>query len=244
MKRRIGQVTFNGSYSLSRSKENFLDTENPYDVLSHWANDGLTRRHYGVASVIWTLPFGKGQRFLNSAGGFSNRLVDGSSTNVITYAASGLYFSPSYTGVDASNTGTIGGLPDLVGDPNKVPGGKSKTNWLNTAAFAVPQPNHFGNALPNSLESQNLYVTHLSIVKTTPITERAKFTFTTQMSNLFNHAQFLTPSGDITDPGGISSPVSSASLIRWRRRRHDRSRSRAASRFRQNTERTKKDARV
>ncbi len=202
VKRRVGQVTFNGSYSLSRSKANDLDTENPYDVLSHWANDGLTRRHYGVASVIWALPFGQGQQYLNHAGDFVNRVVGGWSTNVITYAASGLYFSPSYTGADASNTGTIGGLPDLVGDPNNIPGGKSKTNWFNTAAFAVPQANHFGDALPNSLESQNLYVTHLSIVKVTPITERAKFNFTAQISNLFNHAQFLTPSGDITNPGG------------------------------------------
>lgn len=201
-KRRIGSVTFNGSYSLSRSKANFLDTENPYDVLSHWANDGLTRRHYGVASVIWALPFGEGQRFLNHAGDLGNRVVGGWTTDVITYAASGLYFSPFYGGIDASNTGTVGGLPDLVGDPNKVPGGKSKTNWFNTAAFAVPQANHFGNALPNSLESQNLYVTHLSIIKVTPITERVKFNFTTQISNLFNHPQFLTPSGDVTNPGG------------------------------------------
>lgn len=202
VKRRVGQVTFNGSYSLSRSKANYLDTENPYDVLSHWANDGLTRRHYGVASVIWALPFGQGQSFLNHAGDFTNRIVGGWSANGITYAASGLYFSPSYSGVDASNTGTIGGLPDLIGDPNKVPGGKSKTNWFNTAAFAVPQANRFGTALPNSLESQNLYVTHLSIIKSTPITERLRFDFTTQISNLFNHAQFLTPSGDVTNPGG------------------------------------------
>ena len=122
--------------------------------------------------------------------------------SAITYLASGLYYSPYFEGPDTSNTGTVGGLPDLVGNPNAVPGGKNINNWFNQAAFAAPQPGTFGNALPYSLESQNLYVTHLSAIKATPITERVNFTFTAQISNLFNHPQFLTPSGNVTNPGG------------------------------------------
>jgi hypothetical protein len=45
-KRRLGGVTLNASYSLTESLVNCLDTENPYDVLNHWANDGQTRRNY------------------------------------------------------------------------------------------------------------------------------------------------------------------------------------------------------
>ena len=78
-KRRLGGLTFDGSYSYARSLANYLDTEDPYDVLSHWANDGVTRRHYGVASVVYALPFGKGQRFVGSNGAgraaFCGRLV-------------------------------------------------------------------------------------------------------------------------------------------------------------------------
>lgn len=200
--RRMSSLTFNASYSFSRSLLNYLDTENPYDVLSHWSNDGVTQRHYASVSAVWNLPFGKGHRYLSSGGGVMERAVGGWSTNVMTYLGSGEWFSPSFDSVDPSNTGTFGGLPDKVGDPNNVPGGKSKANWFNVAAFAVPQQGHFGNALPNSLESQRLYVTHISLIKAVPITERVKFNFVAQASNLFNHPYFLPPSGDISVEGG------------------------------------------
>jgi hypothetical protein len=116
--------------------------------------------------------------------------------------ASGLGFSPAFSGSDPSHTNTVGGLPDLVGDPNKVPGGKSYRNWFNTAAFAVPQAGHFGNARPHSLEGQHLYQTHISLTKSVPITDRVHFNFVTQISNIFNHPQFLNPSGNISVAGG------------------------------------------
>ena len=201
-RRRVSSLTFDGSYSYSRSLANYLDTQNPYDVLSHWANDGVTRRHYASASAVWPLPIGRGRRYFSDDSTMVDRAIGGWSTSVVTYLASGLWFSPSYDGSDPSNTGTFGGLPDLVGNPNAVPGGKSISNWFNTAAFAVPQTGHFGNALPNSLESQNLYQTHLSLTKSVALTERIHFTFISQISNIFNHPQFLSPSGDISVPGG------------------------------------------
>ena len=202
VKHRAANLTLEGTYSYARSIANYLDTQNPYDVLSHWTNDGVTRRQYATADLVYSLPFGHGQRFLSNTGGVVDHVVGGWSTSLITYLASGLWFSPSFDGADPSNTGTFGGLPDKVGNPNNVPGGKNRTNWFNTAAFAVPQPGTFGNALPNSLEGQNLYQVHLSFTKAIPITERIHFNFITQMSNLFNHPQFLVPSGDISVPGG------------------------------------------
>ena len=201
-KRRVGHLTFGGSYSYTESLANYLDVENPYDVLSHWANDGQTRRNYVSANMVWALPFGKGQQFLGDSGNTMDRIVGGWSTSVVTFLASGLGFSPSFDGVDSSNTGTFGGLPDLVGNPNNVPGGKSYTNWFNTAAFAVPQTGHFGDARPNSLEGQHLYQTHVSVTKSVAITDRIHFNFTTQISNIFNHPQFITPSGDISVAAG------------------------------------------
>ncbi|MEO6803205.1 MAG: carboxypeptidase-like regulatory domain-containing protein [Granulicella sp.] len=201
-KRRVSGLTFNASYSLTRNLANYLDTENPYDVLSHWANDGATQRHYASVSAVWSLPFGKGHRYMSSSGGIVDRVVGGWSSNAMTYLGSGKWFSPAFTGSDPSHTGTSGGLPDRIGDPNNVSGGKSKTSWFNTAAFAVPQTGRFGNALPNSIESQHLYVTHVSLIKTTPITERVEFNFVTQISNIFNHPYFMPPSGNISVAGG------------------------------------------
>lgn len=202
VRRRVGALTFSANYALSKSQANYLNVENPYNLLARYANDGLTRRHYSSGTVTYALPFGAGRRFLHGAGGFTDRAVGGWSTVALTYLASGTYFSPAFSGADPSNTNTLGGLPDLVGDPNNIAGGQSKTNWFNTAAFAVPQAGHFGNALPNSLQGQRLYQTHVSLIKITTITERVKFNFVMQVSNLFNHAQFLNPSGNISSASG------------------------------------------
>jgi hypothetical protein len=200
--RRAGSVTFNANYTYAKSTANFLDTENPYDVLSHWSNDGSTMRHYAVGTITWSLPFGHGHKFLSSSSAPIQKFVGGWSIYTISYFGSGLWYSPFFPSVDTSNTNTRGGLPDLVGDPNAVPGGKNVDQFFNYAAFAPPKPGHFGNALPFSLQSQHLNVHHLSIVKEFPITERIHFTFTSAISNIFNHPYFYPPGGNISPSSG------------------------------------------
>ncbi len=200
--RRAGGFLFDASYSFQRSIANYLDTENPYDVLSHWANDGPTQRHYASITASWQLPFGRGKRYLSQASPVVDKMVGGWTLTSLTYLGSGIYYSPYYSGSDPSNTGTFGGLPDKVGDPYSFSGGKTTLQAFNDAAFAVPQPGHFGNALPNSIENQHLYMTHLGALKVIPITHRLTFDFQSQISNLFNHPEFLPPSGDISVPGG------------------------------------------
>ena len=70
-------MTFDGSYSLQRSIANYLNTQNPYDVLSHWSNDGVTMRQYAVISGSWNLPFGKDQRYLSNATGIVKTAATG-----------------------------------------------------------------------------------------------------------------------------------------------------------------------
>ena len=201
--RRAGNLTFDANYSFQRSVENYLDTENPYNVLGHgWENDGPTMRHYASITASWTLPFGTGQRYLSTPSPLVEKVAGGWVLTSLTYLGSGIWYSPLYSGSDPSNTGTFGGLPDLVGNPYSFPNGKGTLDAFNDAAFAVPQNGTFGNAKPNSLESQHLYVTHLGILKVIPITHRVNFHFTTQISNLLNHPEFLPPSGNISVPGG------------------------------------------
>jgi hypothetical protein len=200
--RRASGLTFDANYSLQRSMANYLNTQNPYNVLSNWANDGVTMRQYAVVSASWTVPVGKGQRYLSSATGFVQKAASGWVVTSINYLGSGIWYSPQFTGSDPSNTGTFGGVPDKVGNPYSFPGGKSRLEAFNTAAFAVPQNGTFGNAQVNSLEGQHLYLMHLGILKETPITERVSFHFNAQISNLLNHPEFLPPSGNISVPGG------------------------------------------
>lgn len=200
--RRAGSFTFDANYSLQRSIANFLNTENPYNVLTHWANDGPTQRQYASITMSWTLPFGKGHQYLSHSSPKLQKIAGGWVLTSLTYLGSGTWYSPSFSGSDPSNTGTFGGLPDLVGNPYSFSGGKGKLTAFNDAAFAVPKNGTFGNAEPNSLENQDIYITHLGILKMIPLTHRITFNFQTQISNLFNHPQFLPPSGNISVPGG------------------------------------------
>ncbi len=200
--RRTGSLLFDANYSFQRSTANYLNTQDPSNVLNNWANDGPTMRHYAVISASWTLPFGKNQRYLNHPSGVTGRLAGGWVITSLNYLGSGIWYSPAFSGSDPSNTGTFGGLPDKVGNPYSFPSGRGRLEAFNPAAFAIPQNGTFGNAEPNSLEGQHLYIMHLGILKETPITERISFHFNTEISNLLNHAEFLPPSGDITVPGG------------------------------------------
>jgi len=198
--RRMGSVTFNAHWTWSNNMNNFSVTENPYDVTSRWSRDSTDRRHYVSLSSTWAVPVGKSRRFLSNAPGIVDKAIGGWGLQYISYFATGGYFSPSYSGSDPSNTNTVGGLPDRIADGNKPADQRSKTQWFDPTAFAVPTPGHFGNSGVNILEGQGLNVHHLSIAKSFAITERFKTTFTAAISNMFNHPHFNNPNTNISNP--------------------------------------------
>lgn len=200
-KRSAGSLMFDVNYSLQSSLNNYSDLENPYDVLSHWANTAQTRRQYAVGTAIWNIPVGYGQRYLGRGAKPLELLLGNWKLYWISYLGSGAYFSPSFSGSSPSNTGVNGGLPDLVGDPNNVPGGRNYKMWFNPAAFAVPPSGRFGSALPNSLTGQPLNTHHVSIAKRFRIRERLSYTFTAAVSNVFNHPAFNAPLANISVAG-------------------------------------------
>jgi hypothetical protein len=201
-KRRAGDFLFDVHYAYQRNRNNFSDLENPYDVLSHWTNDSATDRTYQVGTVLYTLPLGQGKKFLNGASRRLDLLVGNWQFYFISYYGSGVYFSPSFSGSSPSNTGVVGGLPDVVPHVStEPPGGRTYKEWFNPAAFAVPPQGRFGNALPNSIVSQPLVVQHLSLAKKFRITERLTYTLTMAVSNLFNHPTFTPPLSNISVAG-------------------------------------------
>lgn len=186
--RRVGSITYDLNYSWTKNILNDQDLENPYDVLGHWSNETATRRHYFGGHAIWAIPVGRGQRFLGKAPAWVDAGIGNWRLYFASYFASGLYYSPSFSGTNPSNTGLSGGLPDQIGD--STPANRTYSTWWNKNAFVLPQSGHFGNARPFSLEGQNLIMQHLSVVKSYKITPRVLFTFTTAVSNLFNHPGF------------------------------------------------------
>jgi hypothetical protein len=201
--KRVGSFTFNAHWTLANSFANFLNTENPYNVTSHWARQSGDRRHYAVIMTTWRVPMGRGTGFLGNAPAAVDRVLGGWTLSTISYLSSGFFFSPSFSGSDPSNTNTVGGLPDRIGNGNLPSGERSYTRWFDATAFRVPAAGGFGNSGPNVLVSQGLNVHHLGLAKQFRITERVSTTFTGQISDIFNTPHFNNPTSNVSVPATV-----------------------------------------
>src|SRR5262249_30643263 len=110
--------------------------QNPNCRVCEKANNGNVIPHRFFAYAVYALPVGKGQRFLSSAPSVVQYVLGGWRTSWTAVLQDGQYFAPSFSGYDPSGTGTIGGLPDRVGNGNL-------SNWtvnhfFDTSAFVVP----------------------------------------------------------------------------------------------------------
>lgn len=176
--------------------------------LHHSARVPRDFRHQFTSAWIYQLPFGAGQRFLQS--GPATLIAGGWQLNAII----GVYSRPAFTpqlSFDPTNTGSGGPRPDVVGDPYSfanAPCGNHQTIncWYNPAAFAIPgiapgQPapppgvalaTNFGNAR-RGLQGPAFYNTDFSIFKDFMLKERAKLQLRGEIFNLFNTPQFALP---------------------------------------------------
>src|SRR5262249_15491962 len=150
--------------------------QDPYHVKS-WNRDQYTARNRFVSTATYTLPFGKGKRYMAQAPKALDIAAGGWRMMWITLFQGGMYFSPSFSGSDPSNTNTSGGLPDRIANGNYPAGQRTVTNWFSAAAFAVPAPGRFGNSGVNVLEGPGIAIQDLSIVKSFPIKDRLRAEF-------------------------------------------------------------------
>jgi hypothetical protein len=108
--------------------------------------------------------------------------------------ASGLPFTPrllgTFTEVSRGTNGTV--RPDLVpGQSIQLPN-PSIGAWFNTAAFAAPGPNQYGDARRNSIIGPGSHVFDMAFTKVVPLKESRVLEFRAQATNIFNMPQYTT----------------------------------------------------
>ncbi|PYV29339.1 MAG: hypothetical protein DMG09_30270, partial [Acidobacteria bacterium] len=210
--RRVGSFTFNAHWTWANNLYNFANTEDPYNVTNQWARNQYDRRHYAAISALWQMPWGRGRKFLSSAPASVDHFIGGWTLQTISYLATGSYFSPAYTGPDTSNTNTTtDAFPDRIADGNLNGDARTKNRWFDPAAFKVPEPGHFGNSGAFVLVGQGINAHHLSLAKRFRLTERLGMTFTSSISDLFNHPHFQNPDATRNisnpDPGKLTALI-------------------------------------
>lgn len=196
--RRTGWFTFDAHYTWASNLYNYANLENPYNITSQWSHDSTTQRHYAVLNSAIESPFGRGRRYMNSAPAWVDTVLGRWSLQTISYFGSGGYFTPQYSGADASNTNTFGGIPDRVPGVALYPEHQGPRSWFNPGAFTAPQPGHFGNAGAYSIKGQPLISSDLSINKSFALTERVRLNLLGAASDVFNRAHFNSLSTNLS----------------------------------------------
>ena len=165
--------------------------------------------HRFVASVLYTLPFGKGKKFLNH-GGLVNQVVGSWQLGTITTLQSGGAVNTSSW--DSAGTNFVSNATRLncVSGVDPVLPGNNQNGWFNPAAFSNPVAGTFGNCGRNTLRGPWTGNQDVSLIKFFPIAERKNLEFRMEMFNAPNHAE-LTAGGQLSWNNG-SSPSAAASF--------------------------------
>ncbi len=164
-------------------------------------------RHAGVVNLIYSLPFGRGERYANGFEGWTNSLVSGWSVSSIITAQSGFPFTPQLSYNPSNNGDTRNPVrpflnpsfqgPVILGNPSQ---------WFNPKAFIAPPPNSgfYGNVGRDTFIGPGLATWDFSVLKDTRIGERLNVQFRAELFNLLNRANFNTPNLIVFTPAGVS----------------------------------------
>ena len=192
------------------SGEQGANIENAYNRGAERGDELYLNRQRFVASYIWELPFGAGQKWLGNWRGATGHIVGGWRIAGVTLFQTGQRFTPTFTGRDPSNTSTVGGRPDRIANGNLPKDQRTIDRWFDAAAFVVPAVNagRFGNSGIGVLEGPGTSNFDLSLIKNFRFAERMRVELSLSTTNTFNHPNFRNPAANIsasTSVGRISS---------------------------------------
>ncbi len=181
------------------------------NVRRDWGPSALNVTHQASISAHYELPFGKGQRWMSSAGSVGERIVGGWQLNAITTLLSGFPFTPlvgsnrsgdgDTRNPDRPNLNPNFSGPVVTGNPNQ---------WFNPSAFLLPAFGTWGNLGRGVYQGPGLATVDLSVFKGIAISERINLQFRAEAFNLLNRANYGTPNATVFSSGIVNS---SAGLI-------------------------------
>jgi hypothetical protein len=165
--------------------------------------------HNFAASFGYQLPFGKGKKYLNNAGGLVNAFLGGWQTQGIMVLTSGRIFTPTISR-DQANTGVGNQRPNRLGSGTLDQ--PTLDLWFDKSAFALPALYTYGNSGGGILRGDGYRNFDFSIFKRFRIAETSTLEFRSEAFNLANMASFSLPNTVVdTAAGGKVTSTSSSS---------------------------------
>ncbi len=169
-------------------------------------------RNRFTENVVFSLPFGRGRRYMNNARGIVEGLLGGWQITSLGTFQSGQPFTV-LAGFGITNVGDLNDTPDRpnIVSKNTVTG--NINGWINTRAYALQAPGHLGNAPRTSAIGPNFEDLDLGLGKVFQVTERVGLTARVDTFDLLNHPNFGMPFNQLytginpTTGAGIPNPL-------------------------------------
>lgn len=170
------------------------------DFRRNYARNDFDRTHTFVQSYVYELPFGKGQRWMNS--GMASKIIGGWRANGILTLMTGtpLTITTSATALNApGNTQTADQVAAVQtpGGINTIANGGSE--WFSRSSFAAPVGARFGNSGRNIFNGPGFFNLDASLFKVFNLTERFKMEIRGEAFSVTNTPQFGNPNTNLGD---------------------------------------------
>jgi hypothetical protein len=203
-----GSLSFLAGYTYSKCMDNasgLQDSTNPFNPSLSISLCNFDVMHNFVFSYNWMLPFDK-----YVSAGWAKRVVGGWSLSGVTNFATGLPITMS----ESDDNSLIGANAIPVDVPNYSGGHVLDTTnprkggtYFTTSLFTFEQLGQFGNSSRRFFHGPGLNNWNMALLKATKITESKELQLRFEAFNLFNHAQFINPTGEINSSafGVVSS---------------------------------------
>ena len=192
-----GSLSFLAGYTYSKCMDNasgLQDSTYPFDPRLSIGLCNFDLTHNFVFSYNWLLPF------KTANAGWVGRVVNGWSLSGITNFATGLPVSLT----ENDDNALIGANAVPVDVPNFAGGHVlADTNprdgnpYFNTSLFSNEQLGQFGDSRRRFFHGPGLNNFDMALAKSTKFTESKELQLRLEAFNLFNHAQFESPTGEI-----------------------------------------------
>lgn len=181
---------------------------NLYNQKANYGLSGSDVRHRFIFSATYELPFGRGKLF-HSDSKILDHVFGGWTVGVINELHTGTPLEAVEL-TNLTNSFSENNRPNVVGDPNKVPGGQSIHEWFNTAAFASSAPFTFGNSGRTFGSGPGFIGVDASLLKDIRIRESVTAQLRVEGLNVLNHANFANP--DTRDGSATFGQITSLAL--------------------------------
>jgi hypothetical protein len=204
------QFSYTYCHSLDENSNNPGNLENSYDKQADYGNSDQDIPNRFVGSVNYTLPF--------KDHGAVRPFIQGWQLNGILTYSDGIPFSVV---AGANSLGVADGIVPRAqfvgasGNGSLPSGQRALKQWFNTAAFANPGAQQWGDSGRNILEGPGTKDVDFSVFKTVPLHEASTLQLRAEFFNLFNTPQFNNPNSTVGPGfGSISSAGSPNTLQR------------------------------